>query len=407
MDIKQLKTEVKQNLEDNILKFWLDKVTDNENGGYYGRVDGKDNVHADAEKGAILNARILWAFSAAYRVLRKPEYLTAATRARDYIFNHFIDKKYGGVFWSLDCKGNPIDTKKQTYAIGFTIYGLSEYVRATADRESLKAAVGLYNDIESNAFDSKNNGYIEALTREWAPIADMRLSDKDENGSRTMNTHLHIIEPYTNMLRALKENDELRNEYKDEYIRIEKSTRNLLDIFTEKLLNKETWHLDLFFNDEWQGKRNIESFGHDIEASWLLHETALVINDRKVLDYIEPIICRIAAAADEGIHQEGAMVYEHWKDNDKYDLQRQWWVQCENVIGHINLYQYFGNKDALDTAFRCWQFIKDKLVDYKGGEWHWAMLEDGTINTKDDKAGFWKCPYHNSRMCLELIERAY
>lgn len=342
-----------------------------------------------------MNARILWAFSAAYRVLKKPEFLEAATRAKDYVRDYFLDREYGGIYWSVDYQGNPLDTKKQTYAIGFAIYGFSEYARATGDKEALDIAISLYHDIEKHAFDAKNNGYIEALTREWNPIADMRLSDKDENGSRTMNTHLHIIEPYTNLYRVWKTPE------------LEKSIRNLLDIFTDKLLNKETYHLDLFFNDEWEGKRNIESYGHDIEASWLLHETALVLDDKILLHKIERIIRRIADAADEGLRPDGSMVYEHWKDGDKYDLQRQWWVQCENIIGHIDLYQYFRTEENLLVAISCWNYVAKHLLDNKNGEWHWAILEDGTVNKEDDKAGFWKCPYHNSRMCLELIERDY
>ena len=392
MNLKQTMQDV---LEQNILSYWIDHVTDKENGGYYGRIDGEDKVHPQAEKGAVMNARILWAFSAAYRVLRKPTYLEAATRAKEYFVEYFLDKENGGAYWSVDYKGNPLDTKKQTYAIGFAIYGFSEYARATGDKEALEIAKKLYHDIEEHAYDSKNNGYIEALTRDWQPIADMRLSDKDENGSRTMNTHLHIIEPYTNLYRVWKDKS------------LEKSIRNLLDIFTDKLLNKETHHLDLFFDDAWQGKRNIESYGHDIEASWLLYETALVLGDKVVLQKIEQVIRRIADAADEGLRPDGSMVYEHWKDTDKSDLQRQWWVQCENIIGHIDLYQYFGYEDSLEKAVHCWNYVQKHLIDAKNGEWHWAVLDDGTINLSDDKAGFWKCPYHNSRMCLELIEREY
>ena len=392
MNLKQTMQDV---LEQNILSYWIDHVTDKENGGYYGRIDGEDKVHPQAEKGAVMNARILWAFSAAYRVLRKPTYLEAATRAKEYFVEYFLDKENGGAYWSVDYKGNPLDTKKQTYAIGFAIYGFSEYARATGDKEALEIAKKLYHDIEEHAYDSKNNGYIEALTRDWQPIADMRLSDKDENGSRTMNTHLHIIEPYTNLYRVWKDKS------------LEKSIRNLLDIFTDKLLNKETHHLDLFFDDAWQGKRNIESYGHDIEASWLLHETALVLGDKVVLQKIEQVIRRIADAADEGLRPDGSMVYEHWKDTDKSDLQRQWCVHCENIIGHIDLYQYFGYEDSLEKAVHCWNYVQKHLIDAKNGEWHWAVLDDGTINLSDDKAGFWKCPYHNSRMCLELIEREY
>ena len=390
-----LKHTMKDVLEHNILSYWIDHVVDKENGGFYGRIDGDDQIHAQAEKGAVMNARILWAFSAAYRVLRNPAYLEAATRAKDYFLAHFVDKENGGVYWSVDYQGNPLDTKKQTYAIGFAIYGFSEYARATGDAEALEMAKRLYHDIETHAYDSENQGYIEALTCDWQPIADMRLSDKDENGSRTMNTHLHIIEPYTNLYRVWKD------------AALEKSIRNLLDIFTDKLLNPETHHLDLFFDDKWQGKRNVESYGHDIEASWLLHETALVLDDKTVLQKMEQVIRRIADAADEGLRPDGSMVYEHWKDTDEYDLQRQWWVQCENIIGHIDLYQYFGYEDSLEKAIQCWNFVQKNLIDAKNGEWHWAVLDDGTINLKDDKAGFWKCPYHNSRMCLELIERDY
>ena len=390
-----LKQTMKDVLEHNILSYWIDHVVDKENGGFYGRIDGDDQIHAQAEKGAVMNARILWAFSAAYRVLRNPAYLEAATRAKDYFLAHFVDKEKGGVYWSVDYQGNPLDTKKQTYAIGFAIYGFSEYARATGDAEALEMAKRLYHDIETHAYDSENQGSIEALTCDWQPIADMRLSDKDENGSRTMNTHLHIIEPYTNLYRVWKD------------AALEKSIRNLLDIFTDKLLNPETHHLDLFFDDKWQGKRNVESYGHDIEASWLLHETALVLDDKAVLQKMEQVIRRIADAADEGLRPDGSMVYEHWKDTDEYDLQRQWWVQCENIIGHIDLYQYFGYEDSLEKAIQCWNFVQKNLIDAKNGEWHWAVLDDGTINRADDKAGFWKCPYHNSRMCLELIERDY
>jgi mannobiose 2-epimerase len=391
--METLKKEMKQCLENNILRYWIDKVTDKEHGGYYGRVDGHDHVHPEAEKGAILNGRILWAFSAAYRMMKNKEYLDAATRAKDYILDHFIDKEYGGVYWSLDCEGKPLDTKKQTYAIGFVIYGLSEYARATGDKQALDAAIKLYHDIEAHAYDAVNGGYVEALTREWNPIADMRLSDKDENGAKTMNTHLHVIEPYTNLYRVWPSKE------------LHESIHRLLDIFTDKLYNKETHHLDLFFDNAWHGRRNIESYGHDIEATWLLWETALVLGEDDVKAKLGPIVVDLAKAADEGLQPDGSMIYEHWKDTGKTDRQRQWWVLCENVIGHVNLYQYFNDASALKVAKDCWTFIDRHLVDHVNGEWHWAVDDNGKINLDDDKAGFWKCPYHNSRMCLEIIER--
>jgi mannobiose 2-epimerase len=199
MDIETMKQEMQDVVENNILHFWLNKMVDHEHGGFYGRMDGKEVLHPEAEKGAILNARILWSFSAAYRVLKKPEYLKMATYAKDYFITHFLDEEYGGVYWSLDYKGNPLNTRKQFYAIGFALYGMSEYARATGDKEALEIAIKLFNCIEEHALDPVNNGYIEAMTRDWQPIADMRLSELDANYPKSQNTHLHIIEPYANL----------------------------------------------------------------------------------------------------------------------------------------------------------------------------------------------------------------
>lgn len=384
---------MRSELENNILPFWMNKMEDNEEGGFYGQITGEDELKPEASKGAILNARILWTFSSAYRLLKKPEYLETATRAKRYLIDRFYDPQYGGIYWELDYKGNPLDTKKQIYAIGFAIYGLSEYARATGDEEALAYAQQLFDVIEQHSFDSEQNGYVEALTRDWQPIEDMRLSDKDENEKKTMNTHLHILEPYTNLYRV----------WKDE--QLERQLRNLIEVFISRILDPQTGHLNLFFEEDWTNKYRIYSYGHDIEASWLIHEAALVLGDPEVLKRIEPIIIRIAQAADEGLNPDGSMIYENFLDKQKIDRELHWWVQAENVVGHINLYQHFGDTEALDTAVRCWEFIKTKLIDHEHGEWHWSLLPDGTVNRRDDKAGFWKCPYHNGRMCMEVIER--
>ncbi|MCI6336697.1 AGE family epimerase/isomerase [Prevotella sp. P2-180] len=389
-----MKQEVQDVLQTNILPFWLDKMIDRENRGFYGRIDGHGVLHPDAEKGAILNARILWTFSAAYRVLKRPEYLAAATRAKDYILEHFYDKEFGGIYWSLDCLGRPKDTKKQFYAIGFAIYGLSEYARATADREALDYAIRLFECIEQHSLDRKDNGYIEACTREWGKIEDMRLSDFDANYPKSQNTHLHIIEPYTNLFRI----------WKDE--RLEKALRNLINIFTDKILNPETHHLDLFFDNDWtRGAGHLESYGHDIECSWLMHEAALVLGDEEVLRKVEPIVKLVAKASEKGLNADGSMVHEANVDTGHVDDDLHWWVQAEAVVGFFNIYQYFGDEQALEKATHCWQYIKQNLIDNENGEWYWSRHADGTLNLEDDKAGFWKCPYHNGRMCLELIER--
>ena len=388
------KKEMQDVLTGNILPFWIDKMVDHENGGFYGRIDGHGNLHADAEKGGILNARILWTFSAAYRVLGKSEYLEMATRAKDYIIAHFIDREYGGTYWSLDYKGNPKDTKKQFYAIGFMIYGLSEYVRATGDKEALDYAIQLFECIEEHSLDVIYNGYIEACTREWGEIADMRLSDLDANYPKSQNTHLHIIEPYANLYRV----------WKDE--RLEKALRNMINIFTDKILNPETNHLDLFFEKDWtRGAGHLESYGHDIECSWLMHEAALVLGDAEVLKKVEEIVPLVAKASEKGLNPDGSMIHEANLDTGHVDDDLHWWVQAEAVVGFYNIYQHFGDESALDKSLQCWQYIKDNLIDYEGGEWYWSRRPDGTLNLDDDKAGFWKCPYHNGLMCLEIIER--
>ena len=347
----------------------------------------------EAEKGAILNARILWTFSAAYRLFCKAEYLETATRAVREIIDRFYDKEFGGVYWSIDATGHPSDMKKQIYAIGFAIYGLSEYHRATGNREALEYAVRLFRDIESHSFDNDKNGYCEALTRDWKEIADMRLSVKDANERKTMNTHLHILESYTNLFRVWKDGALKRRLY------------NLIRLFTDKILDRNSGHLQLFFDDDWQSKYNIVSYGHDIEASWLLHEAALVLDDKPLLAEIEPFVVDIAEAATEGFLGDGGMIYELHKDTGAVDADRHWWVQAEAIVGYINLYLHLSDKKSLSRAVQCWEFVKKHLIDYKNGEWRWSLRADGSVNFDDDKAGFWKCPYHNGRMCMELTER--
>jgi cellobiose epimerase len=389
--IKKFGEEVIENLQSNILVYWMDNMVD-PRGGFYGRRDGHDRLDTEAPKGAILNGRILWSFSAAYRVLGDARYLEMATRAKREIIDRFYDRQYGGIYWSLTPDGEPLDTKKQFYAIGFAIYGLSEYARATGDEEALEYAIKLFHDIENHSRDRERGGYFEAMTRDWQPIADMRLSDKDANSSKTMNTHLHIIEPYTNLLRVWRDPQ------------LVEATTSLLNLFFDVIETPgQRGHLGLFFNDDWQRQDHIISYGHDIEASWLLLETALVLGDAalliKALEHTE----HIAEAALEGRCVDGSMVYERHA-NGSYDNDKHWWVQAENVIGQLYLYVFHGHKEMLERSYQTWRYISDNIVDRDGGEWHWSRRH-GTVNTDDDKAGFWKCPYHNSRMCLEVYER--
>lgn len=387
-----LKQEMSETLTDNILPYWMTRMVDKKYGGFYGRINGREELVSEAEKGAVLHARILWTYSAAYRLLGKAAYKEMADLAKRYLLDHFYDSEYGGIYWSLNYKGEPLDTKKQVYAIGFAIYGLSEYHRATGDAEALDYAIRLFDVIESHSFDCLKNGYREAFTREWNEVTDMRLSEKDANECKTMNTHLHILEPYTNLYRVWK------NE------KLERQLRNLIQLFIEKILDRNTCHLQLFFDEDWQSKSFCVSYGHDIEASWLLHEAALILGDNKILAAIEPVVKKIAAAATEGLDIDGGMRYEKNLATGHLDGDRHWWVQAETVVGYYNLFRHFRDTEALQRSLSCWEFIKRHLIDYSHGEWFWSLRADGTVNQDDDKAGFWKCPYHNSRMCIELLD---
>ncbi len=390
----QLVEEVRENLHVNILPFWMHQMIDEAQGGFYGQIDGEGHLHEDAPKGAILNARILWTFSSAYRLSGEISYLDVATRAKEYILKHFIDTVHGGVYWSLHADGSCLDSKKQIYALAFVIYGLSEYVRATQDAEALDCAISIFKAIEAHSFDHEKNGYGEALTREWGPISDMRLSDKDENENKTMNTHLHILEAYTNLYRV----------YKDKTV--ENQLRNLIQLFVSKILNNVTFHLELFFDDDWNSKYLIDSYGHDIESAWLLHEAAVVLDDKTLLSTVESVIPHIVQSACEGYMEDGSMIYEkHCGQENTLNTERHWWVQAETVVGLLDHYQLTGDQTSLDKALSTWEYIKNHLVDEENGEWYWGILPDGQVNKKDDKAGFWKCPYHNGRMCMEIIER--
>lgn len=379
----------RKELTGNILPFWINKMQDDHNGGFYGQIDGNNMLNPRANKGAILNARILWTFSSAYRILKDEEYLKTAQRAFDYIVTYFIDKEYGGAFWELDYKGNPVNTKKQTYVQGFMLYGFSEYYRAAGEQKALELAKDFFYLIEKYR-DNETGGYPEAFTRDWQPIEDMRLSYKDDNEVKTMNTHLHILEPYTNLCRIWKDPQ------------LESAQRQLIDIFTDKILDINTNHLNLFFDEDWNVKSNAVSYGHDIETSWLLFEAAEVLGDKALITEIKNLSLKIADAASEGIDADGSMIYEY--KNRHMDTERHWWVQAEAVVGYMYAYRNSKNAVYKERASQGWSYIQDRMVDNENGEWYWSRLPDGSINRKDDKAGFWKCPYHNGRMCMEMIE---
>ncbi|RYY37876.1 MAG: N-acyl-D-glucosamine 2-epimerase [Sphingobacteriaceae bacterium] len=387
-----LKHEFEAELQ-NILDFWSTVAVDNVNGGFYGSIDNDNQPDESALKGLVLNARILWSFAAAYNLNGDASYLETARTSYAYIIKHFIDEEHGGAYWSVNANGLPADTKKQIYAIAFAIYALAEYYQAVPNEKVIELAKGLFNDIEKHSFDNKRGGYLEAFTRNWQPIADLRLSDKDANEKKTMNTHLHILEAYTNLYRIWPDGF-----LKDQII-------GLIENFTQHIVNKNTHHLDLFFDEDWQVRSNIISYGHDIEASWLLLEAAEVIHDEELISQIKELSVKMAEASVEGIEPNGAMNYEYEADKNHLIAEKHWWVQAEALVGLLNAYELSGQHRFYDDFLNVWGYIKQHIINHKNGEWFWGINPDGSIMQGEDKAGFWKCPYHNSRACMEVIKR--
>ena len=392
MDKQQYKQEVTQELKD-ILSWWTTHAVDMVHGGFYGKIDNNNNADEQAPKGAVLNARMLWTFAAAYNLTRTAQYLQMAERAYKYISNYFTDNKYGGIYWTVNYKGEPLDTKKQVYAIAFAIYGLSEYFRASEDIGAKQLAIKLYSDIVKHSYDDKQGGFIEAFTREWEEIAHLRLSDKDANERKTMNTHLHVLEGFANLYRV----------WPDAALR--QRIHQLIRIFLDRIIDRQTHHLRLFFTDDWTSTHNIISYGHDIEAAWLVLEAAEIIQDHALVEEVKHQSVLIAEAASKGLDEDGGMWHEKDITSNHLVKEKHWWPQSEAMVGFYNAYQLTGDEKYLQHSISSWQFIKQYLKDKKQGEWYWGVKEDHSLMQGEDKAGLWKCPYHNSRACIEIINR--
>lgn len=378
----------------NILHYWGENGIDEENGGFYGEADFLGKPFKKAPKGIVLNARILWTFSAAYNFLKNEEYLHIANRAYEYIKKYFWDNQYGGLFWSVSYNGKILDARKQIYAQGFGIYGFSEYFRASANTESLEYAKKLFNLIEKHSYDPVNGGYIEALSRDWKQMKDMRLSEKDANEPKSMNTHLHIIEPYTNLFSLWPDAN------------LSKQIRDLISVFLDHIIDSETGHFILFFEMDWKVKSNMVSYGHDIEGTWLLCEAAETLGDKKLIKNVESaVLLMINAIINEGVAPDGSLYYENDFEKDKFDKERHWWVQAEALVGFINAWQITGNTLYLEKMKAVWQFIVNKIIDKQNGEWFLRIDNYGNPVLSDPKIGFWKCPYHNSRALIEAFRR--
>jgi len=384
----QLMKDVTDVLEHNILPFW-ERLKDPD-GGFFGRVAGDGTLVEDAPRGAVLNARILWAYSALYRRFRRKEHLILAVHAKDYFISRFLDHKYGGVYWSVDSRGKRLVDKAQLYAQAFGIYALAEFYAATGDDEALKAAVNIYHIVERHFADPVNGGYIEALGRDFRPLEDMRLSERDVNCAKTMNSHLHLLEGYATLYRIWPEPG-LRD-----------CIANLLDILETRMTDPSTGHLRMYFERDWAVVPGEVSFGHDIEASWLAMDCAMAVRDFRTAERARGLSRRLYAAGLEGLQRDGSLIYQVKPDGTVVD-DRHWWVQAESVIGNLRAWKYMSVPEGFERAQRAWDYISERLVDRDGGEWWWYCDAEGEPGLLADKAGEWKCPYHDVRMCLQVL----
>jgi mannobiose 2-epimerase len=390
--------QFRNEIEGNILRFWTERAVDHGNGGFYGLIDSAGRVDEKAPKAAVIHARALWTFSTACRLLGE-RYRTTAEHAFAYLSGKFWDAEKGGLFWMLDYRGRPLAPRKQIYAQAFGIYAFAEYHRATGDALSLDIAKKLFRLVEEHSYDPLHGGYIEALDRDWQPLQDMRLSDKDLNAPKSMNTHLHVLEAYTNLLRV----------WRDPGL-AEKQGR-LLNVMLERIVDPKTAHFKLFFDRQWTTLSDRISFGHDIEGSWLMVEAADVLGDGGLLARARKTAVAMAEAVRrEGLDRDGSVFYEADCAGRLVDPSKHWWVEAEGVIGFYNAYEISGDPHYLKAARKAWNYIEEKVVDRLHGEWHAKLTREGVPLTEAEDpdavlAGLWKCPYHNARLCYEMMER--
>jgi cellobiose epimerase len=388
-----LKHEVAEHLTGKLIPFW-EGLRDRENGGFYGYMDFDLNVDRQAAKGCILNSRILWFFARAYQTLGNPRALTCAKHAYAFM-DRFWDPRFGGVYWSCAFDGSALDTTKHTYAQAFAIYGLCAYAKATGDREALLRATTLFELIQTHMSDSQ--GYLEAFDREFRPLNNSKLSDNPKMLARglvaekTMNTMLHIMEAYTLLYEVGRDE------------RVKHALRALLMMMGERVYNRKENRLEVFFDPDLRSLLDMQSYGHDIEASWLIDLAADAALDKGERAEAQRLTTELAQGVLERAFRDGSLLNERVEGED--DATRVWWVQAETMVGMANLWQKTGDASLPGMLQQVWTYIKARLIDPReGSEWFWSVSDKGEPAIKPIVEP-WKCPYHNGRMCLEIIAR--
>ena len=393
-NLEPFSVQTAEHLFGHILPFWCGPALDTKNGGWMAWLSNDLKPDRTKPKGLIVNARILWTFSAVYRVKQEPIYKEMAQRAFEIVMNKFWDAKHGGAFWQLDDGYKVIDDSKKIYGQAFYIYALTEFHRAFDSEAALERAAWLFELIERHAHDAQFGGYLEVRRRDWSEAgADARLSDKDMNEKKSMNNHLHILEACTSLHRARRDP------------RVAERLRELIEIFLTRILDARTKHLQHFFDEQWNVRSNTYTFGHDIEASWLLCEAVEELGDKNLLQRVRDVAVQMAEAAfNEGLSADGALCYEG-KDGKIIDTASEGWPQAEALVGFFNAFEISRDGKFLAAALRVWSYINQKIVDRVHGEWFWRINADGKPDAALPKVSEWKGPYHASRACLEIMRR--
>lgn len=380
--------EIKDHLLNCIIPFW-ENLKDEEHGGFYGYVDFDLNILKESPKGAILNSRILWFFSNAYSVLGDFSLLDYADHGYKFMVNNFFDDENGGLYWSLNYDKKVLDDTKHSYNQAFGIYALSSYYIATNNEEALKKALEIFEILETKYKDSA--GYEEAFDRNFNRIDNLKLSENGVIAQKTMNTLLHILEAYTELYKA------------SNLKKVKDAILNILDIFLNKVYNSEKNRLEVFFNENMNSILDLHSFGHDIEASWLIDKACDVIGENK--HPIKKVTSEIVEEIFNRLEKDGSLTNEC--ENGITDNTRVWWVQAEALVGFLNAYEK--NKEKLNykrAVLNLWNYIKNYLIDNRPySEWFWEIDNNGVENKNKPFVEEWKCPYHNGRMCFEVIRR--
>ncbi len=389
--LKKYEAEVEVELA-NLTTWWMKYLPNDALNSFHGEIDGQNNSVPNNPISLVMITRMLWTFSASYNLNKHKAHLQQADTLFEFITKHFTDLRHGGFFWSIEQDGKPLVSKKQIYGQAFVIYAFSEYYEASLKTVALDNAIELFDLIEQYSHDSIDGGYIEAFNRDWSEIEDLRLSEKDANEKKTMNTHLHIVEAYTRLYKVFPIPN-LR-------LAIEK----LLHIFKDKIINPDSFHQKLFFDEKWNCKSSIISFGHDIESAWLLFDAAKSIEDNYLILYFTNTSIQMASATLSYIDIDGGLWNELEEGIGILNKEKHWWPQAEAMVGFFNAYELSGQAKFLDTSLQSWDYIQSFLIDKKYGEWFWGYDEHGNLMQRE-KAGFWKCSYHNSRACIEIIKR--